>query len=114
MLPSYTSTRTASVRRWIVAATLLVLVVTGCYVLARTFYPLVGNVFLTNWSSSYGKQTNPFDGENFYVDPDSAAKKQQAAWRDTRPEDAAEIGEIASQPNVFFFSEWTRDKAGGT
>lgn len=57
---------------------------------------------------------NPFEGEEFYVDPDSHAAEQVDRWRKTRPEDAAEIEEIAAEPGTYYFSEWTVDAPGGT
>ena len=54
---------------------------------------------------------NPFVGRKLYVDPNSAAAKQAAAWRTTRPADAAEIDEIASAPQAQWFGDWNRDVA---
>src|SRR5689334_2130424 len=37
---------------------------------------------------------NPFAGARWYIDPQSPAAEQAAAWRGTRPEDAAEMDKI--------------------
>ncbi len=57
---------------------------------------------------------NPFEGEKFYVDPESHAKQQADRWWGNRPEDAAEMYEIAAQPGTYYFSEWTVEAPGGT
>jgi endoglucanase len=54
---------------------------------------------------------NPFAGRKLYVDPNSAAAKQAAAWRTTRPADAAEIDEIATAPQAQWFGDWNPDVA---
>jgi endoglucanase len=54
---------------------------------------------------------NPFVGRKLYVDPNSAAAKQAAAWRSTRPADAAEIDEIATAPQAQWFGDWNSDVA---
>jgi endoglucanase len=54
---------------------------------------------------------NPFVGRKLYVDPNSAAAKQAAAWRLTRPADAAEIDEIATAPQAQWFGDWNADVA---
>jgi endoglucanase len=54
---------------------------------------------------------NPFVGRKLFVDPDSPAAKQAAAWRVTRPADAAEMDEIASAPQAQWFGNWNRDVA---
>jgi endoglucanase len=54
---------------------------------------------------------NPFVGRKLYVDPNSAAAKQAAAWRSTRPADAAEIDEIATAPQAQWFGNWNQDVA---
>jgi endoglucanase len=54
---------------------------------------------------------NPFVGRKLYVDPHSPAAKQAAAWRTTRPADAAEIDEIAGAPQAQWFGDWNADVA---
>ena len=44
-----------------------------------------------------------------YVDPDSAAREQADAWRDTRPSDAQLMDKIASQPQAFWLGAWSGD-----
>jgi endoglucanase len=41
------------------------------------------------------------------VDPNSQAQAQVNSWSSTRPSDAEQIRKIASQPQAFWFNEWT-------
>lgn len=43
---------------------------------------------------------NPLAGKNFYVDPNTSAGRQAAAWRTTRPDDAAQLDKIANTPQA--------------
>lgn len=52
---------------------------------------------------------NPFAGRRLYVDPNSAARRQAATWRRTRPADAALIARIADQPTAKWFGDWITD-----
>jgi endoglucanase len=54
---------------------------------------------------------NPFEGRKLYVDPNSFAAKQAAAWRATRPADAAQIDKIATAPQAQWFGDWNPDVA---
>jgi endoglucanase len=54
----------------------------------------------------------PFSGRRFYVDPDSAARRQADAWRASRPADAAQMDKIAAQPQAAWFGGWNADVAG--
>jgi endoglucanase len=54
----------------------------------------------------------PFAGKRFYVDPDSAARRQADAWRSSRPADAAQLAKIASQPQAQWFGGWNTDITG--
>jgi endoglucanase len=54
---------------------------------------------------------NPFEGRKLYVDPYSPAAQQAAAWRETRPQDAAEMDEIATAPQAQWFGDWNPDVA---
>jgi endoglucanase len=54
---------------------------------------------------------NPFEGRKLYVDPYSPAAQQAAAWRETRPQDAAELDEIATAPQAQWFGDWNADVA---
>jgi endoglucanase len=47
-----------------------------------------------------------FSGMSFYVDPSSSAQKQVAAWRVSRPVDAALLQIIADQPVGRWFGDW--------
>jgi endoglucanase len=49
---------------------------------------------------------NPFAGAAFYVDNESSARHQADAWRATRPDDAAAIERIASQPKADWIGDW--------
>src|SRR3954465_10821925 len=52
---------------------------------------------------------NLFSGATLYVDPASAAKKQAAAWRNSRPADAALMDKIAAQPLAQWMGGWNLD-----
>ena len=52
---------------------------------------------------------NPLRGLTLYVDAQSAAARQVAEWRRTRPADAALLEEIALQPQADWFGDWNRD-----
>src|SRR6188768_3493050 len=51
--------------------------------------------------------SNPFVGNKLYVDPSMASVRQAAAWRGQRPEDAALIDKIATQPQAEWLGEWS-------
>jgi endoglucanase len=48
-------------------------------------------------------------GTNWYIDPNSNAKRQADAWRQSRPGDAAAMDKIASQPQADWFGDWSGD-----
>lgn len=50
---------------------------------------------------------NPFVGHKLYVDPNMHSVKQALAWRGQRPDDAALIDKIASQPQAEWLGEWS-------
>jgi len=50
---------------------------------------------------------NPFEGHKLYVDPSMNSAKQAATWRATRPDDAALMDKIASQPQAEWLGEWS-------
>lgn len=50
---------------------------------------------------------NPFTGKKLYVDPGTNAARQAEKWRAQRPEDAALIDKIASQPQAEWLGEWS-------
>ncbi|MBI5104063.1 MAG: glycoside hydrolase family 6 protein [Solirubrobacterales bacterium] len=51
----------------------------------------------------------PLAGARLAVDPASAAARQAAAWRTTRPADAALLDRIATRPQAFWFGGWQAD-----
>ena len=63
-------------------------------------------------SATSGQGRNPFAGRRLYVDPNSAARRQEIAWRRSRPAEAALVRRIADQPQVFWVGDWTRDTRG--
>jgi len=50
---------------------------------------------------------NPFRNNKLYVDPSMHSVRQAAAWRGQRPEDAALMDKIASQPQAEWLGEWS-------
>jgi endoglucanase len=52
---------------------------------------------------------NMFSSARLYVDPTSAAKRQADAWRRSRPNDAALMDKIASQPVAQWMGDWNLD-----
>src|SRR5688572_4055746 len=50
---------------------------------------------------------NPFLGKKLYVDPGMHSVKQAKAWRGQRPDDAALMDKIASQPQAEWLGEWS-------
>jgi endoglucanase len=50
---------------------------------------------------------NPFVGNKLYVDPSMASVKQAAKWRGQRPDDAALMDKIATQPQAEWLGEWS-------
>lgn len=47
--------------------------------------------------------SNPFSGATWFIDPLAPAKTQAAAWRASRPADAALMDKIANQPQADWF-----------
>jgi endoglucanase len=56
----------------------------------------------------------PLAGAKLYVEPGSDAAKQAAAWRTTRPADAAQMDKIAAQPQARWLGGWSGDIATAT
>lgn len=50
---------------------------------------------------------NPFRGAKLFVDPNMHSVKQADAWRAQRPEDAALMDKIATQPQAEWLGEWS-------
>lgn len=59
------------------------------------------------WASEQGPNT--LRGRRLYWNPDTPARRQADAWRDSRPQDAALMRRIAEQPQSVWLGEWTRD-----
>ncbi|MFA6474665.1 MAG: glycoside hydrolase family 6 protein [Patescibacteria group bacterium] len=51
-------------------------------------------------------KTDPLTGWSFYVDPNSNAKHQVRAWRETRPDDAKQLRKMAREPQGKWLGEW--------
>src|SRR4051794_17372531 len=56
----------------------------------------------------------PLAGARLYLDPASDAAKQAAAWRTSRPADAAQMDKIAAQPQARWLGGWSGDIAAAT
>jgi endoglucanase len=50
---------------------------------------------------------NPFLGKKLYVDPNMGSARQAEKWRGQRPEDAALLDKIATQPQAEWLGEWS-------
>jgi endoglucanase len=50
---------------------------------------------------------NPLAGATLYVDPNTAARHIADSWRSSRPEDAAAMEKIATQPAAEWLGEWS-------
>jgi endoglucanase len=53
--------------------------------------------------------SNPLAGVAFYLDPASDARKQADEWLFSRPEDAAQLEKIATQPQAKWLGAWLSD-----
>ncbi|HEX8393394.1 MAG TPA: glycoside hydrolase family 6 protein [Longimicrobium sp.] len=70
--------------------------------------PLIAGALL--WASgTVGQAPNPFRGQRLYVNPESPALRQAAAWARSRPADAAHMRRIGEQPQAIWLGDWTRD-----
>ncbi len=76
----------------------------GAYAYAAARKTTSSRLVVTSADSS-----NPFYGTKFYLDPNSNARRQAEEWRATRPEDAAMMDKIASQPQADWFGSWNKD-----
>jgi endoglucanase len=47
----------------------------------------------------------------WYIDPASSARQQADTWRDSRPEDAAQMEKIATRSQADWFGDWSGDIA---
>src|ERR1041384_2303204 len=50
---------------------------------------------------------NPFKGHKLFVDPNMASVRQAEKWRAQRPDDAALMDKIATQPQAEWLGEWS-------
>ena len=55
---------------------------------------------------------NPLAGKNFYLEPSSKARSQAAAWRATRPDDAAQMDKIANTPQTTWLGGESKNVEG--
>jgi endoglucanase len=55
---------------------------------------------------------NSLVGARLFVDPDSPAREQAERWRASRPNDAAMMDRIASQPVAQWIGDWNDDVRG--
>jgi endoglucanase len=51
----------------------------------------------------------PASDSNFYVNPNSPAKKQATEWRTSRPADAQKMDVLANTPSAAWFGGWSGD-----
>ncbi len=58
---------------------------------------------------STGVGANPLEKSPLWADPDTPAARQAAAWRASRPEDAALLDRIAGRPVASWFGDWSHD-----
>lgn len=59
--------------------------------------------------SATGTRPDPFAGRRLWVDPSSPAAGQAAAWRASRPADAARMDRMASTPQATWLGAWSGD-----
>lgn len=52
---------------------------------------------------------DPLPDLPLFVEADTRAHHQMAAWRDSRPDDAAYISRIANEAQAIWFGDWTAD-----
>lgn len=69
------------------------------------------SLILPQVASAHLGYSNPFRGETLYVDPNSDAMQQVEEWSQTRPEDANDLMQIASQPMAKWIGSWYSDVA---
>lgn len=76
---------------------------------AVVFGLILGTILFVRAVPAAEQAANPFRGKKLYVDPNSQARRQQAAWQRSRPQDAALMKLIAEQPQVIWLGDWNRD-----
>jgi endoglucanase len=52
-----------------------------------------------------------FASQRLWVNPNSRARQQADLWRESRPDDAAQMDKIAGQPDAQWFGDWNGDIA---
>ena len=67
---------------------------------------LLAFVFAVLSLGAQQSSSNPFAGKTLYVDPNSNAHRQAETWRRSRPQDAALLERIASQPVAKWLGGW--------
>lgn len=81
----------------------------------RTLFILVGFIFITIGAGGLRAQSvsdafiNLFSSAKMYVNPFSPARKQAEQWKRSRPDDAALMEKIASQPMAQWMGSWNGD-----
>jgi endoglucanase len=73
---------------------------------------LVGGLFGFGGKTVKSGMANPLLGLTLRVDPGSSARVQAEAWKSSRPQDAAQLEKIASQPQADWFGDWNKDVRG--
>ncbi len=82
---------------------------TGPMTVSRNFRVAVSNTSGTVYSYpipvtvTAPPATDPFEGRSLFVTPDNPARRQAAAWRSTRPADAAVMDRLGATPTAKWF-----------
>src|SRR5436190_9120096 len=71
-----------------------------------------GGTGVSTGTPSAASSANPLASFTFYIDQASSARKTADAWRTSRPEDAAQMEKLASQPVARWFGNWNADIRG--
>ena len=79
--------------------------------LRGTFLKMAAATLVAPFVGAAKAKANPLSGKTLYREP-WHADRQAAAWRTSRPKDAAQMDKMASQPLCHYFSEWAF-QAGG-
>lgn len=68
-----------------------------------------GNVAGSGATASPARSPNPFAGANFYIDPNSNARRTASEWRVSRPADAQQMEKVATRSHARWLNEWVGD-----
>ncbi|MDB5166647.1 MAG: 1,4-beta cellobiohydrolase [Candidatus Saccharibacteria bacterium] len=60
-------------------------------------------------ANAVANSVNNLVSASLYVDPNTAAAQQVAAWKNSRPQDANLLAKIANQPTAKWFGDWSGD-----